>query len=130
MTDNPHPTPPTTDHDATRPAPRTFAGQNLAEADLARADLTDEDGGARLRLDPALEPTAQPRTYVVEATVVDVDEQTVSATRQVVALPPLLLGLRRRGEPADRILGEAGKDSACAAQGIPAISSVDTVTPD
>lgn len=48
----------------------------------------------------------------------------------LVLAVPLLLGLRRRGEPADRILGEAGKDSACAAQGIPAISSVDTVTPD
>ncbi len=82
-----------------------FSGESRFEATpaFARADLTDEDGGARLRLDPALEPTAQPRTYVVEATVVDVDEQTVSATRQVVALPPLLLGLR-----VPRYLEEAG----------------------
>jgi uncharacterized protein YfaS (alpha-2-macroglobulin family) len=61
---------------------------------LERADQTDEDGGAKLALNPTLEPTAQPRTYVVEATVIDADDQTVSATRQVVALPALLLGLK------------------------------------
>ena len=60
---------------------------------LERADTTDEDGGAKLTLNPAIEPTAQPRTYVVEATVVDADEQTVTATRQVVAVPPFLVGL-------------------------------------
>ncbi|HSM50379.1 MAG TPA: alpha-2-macroglobulin, partial [Thermoanaerobaculia bacterium] len=72
-----------------------FAGGGRFESTpaFARADTTDEDGGARLRVDPGVEPTAQPRVYVVEATVVDVDEQTVTATRQVVALPPLLLGL-------------------------------------
>lgn len=82
-----------------------FAGGGRFESTpaFARADTTDEDGGARLRLDPGVEPTAQPRVYVVEATVVDVDEQTVTATRQVVALPPLLLGLR-----VPRYLEEAG----------------------
>jgi len=60
---------------------------------IERADATDEDGGARLTLNPAIEPTAQPRTYVVEATVVDADEQTVTATRQVVAVPPFLVGV-------------------------------------
>lgn len=40
---------------------------------------------------------------------------------------PLLFSLRNMHEPADQIVGEAGKQSACAAQGIPAISSVDTV---
>ena len=46
-----------------------------------------------------------------------------------VVVLPLLLALRRLGEPADRIVGEAGKQSACAAQGIPSISAVETVTP-
>lgn len=41
---------------------------------------------------------------------------------------PLLFALRRLDEPADQIVGQAGLNSACAAQGIPAISSVDTVT--
>jgi uncharacterized protein YfaS (alpha-2-macroglobulin family) len=61
---------------------------------IERADSTDEDGGAKLPLNPTVEPTAQPRTYVVEATVIDADDQTVSATRQIVALPALLLGLK------------------------------------
>lgn len=47
-----------------------------------------------------------------------------------IAAVPLLFGLRRLNRPADQIKGEAGKDSACAAQGIPPISSVDTSTPD
>ncbi len=61
---------------------------------LAREDTTDEDGGASLLLNPALEATAQARTYVVEATVVGADDQTVTATRRVVGLPPFLLGLK------------------------------------
>jgi len=46
-----------------------------------------------------------------------------------VGVVPLLFALRRLDEPADQIVGEAGKQSACAAQGIPQISSVDTITP-
>jgi len=61
---------------------------------LERADTTDGEGGARLAIDPTVEPTAQPRTYVVEATVVDADEQTVTATQQVIAVPPLLVGVK------------------------------------
>ncbi|MEM1176767.1 MAG: MG2 domain-containing protein [Acidobacteriota bacterium] len=55
---------------------------------------TDDDGGATLTLDPSIEPTAQPRTYVVEATITGADDQTVTATRRVVALPPFVLGLK------------------------------------
>jgi hypothetical protein len=47
-----------------------------------------------------------------------------------VIVAPVLLALRNRNERADRILGQAGKGSACAAQGIPAISGVDTITSD
>ena len=45
-----------------------------------------------------------------------------------VLVLPILFLLRRLHEPADRIVGEAGKQSACAGQGIPSISTVDTVT--
>jgi len=55
---------------------------------------TDEEGGARVVINPALEPSAQPRTYVVEVTVVGVDEQTVTATRQVHAVPPFVVGVK------------------------------------
>lgn len=42
----------------------------------------------------------------------------------VLALP-LVLILRRMGEPADLIVGRAGVQGACAAQGLPTISAVD-----
>ncbi len=60
---------------------------------LERTDSTDESGHAKLTLNPAVEATAQPRTYVVEATVVGADDQTVTSTRSIVALPPFVLGL-------------------------------------
>ncbi|MEQ9502157.1 MAG: alpha-2-macroglobulin family protein [Deltaproteobacteria bacterium] len=60
---------------------------------LGRNDSTDETGAAKLELNPALEPTAQPRTYVVEATVTGADDQTVSATKQVRAVPPFVVGV-------------------------------------
>ncbi len=60
---------------------------------LTRDDTTGESGGALLKLNPAIEPTAQPRTYVVEATVTGADDQTVTSTRRVAALPAFVLGL-------------------------------------
>lgn len=42
----------------------------------------------------------------------------------ILALPVLLL-LRRLNEPADLIIGAAGKQGACAAQGLPNVSAVD-----
>jgi hypothetical protein len=61
---------------------------------LEKQDTTDAEGGAKLVLNPAVEPTAQPRSYVIEATVTGADDQTVTATRQVIALPPFVLGLK------------------------------------
>jgi MFS family permease len=46
----------------------------------------------------------------------------------LLALPPLLL-LRRRREPADVIVGRrAGANAPCAAQGLPPVSGLDTIT--
>ncbi len=75
---------------------------------LGREATTDERGGASLDLNPAVEPTAQPRTYVVEATITGADDQTVTATKQVRAIPPFVLGLKapRFLERADRIRPE------------------------
>lgn len=39
---------------------------------------------------------------------------------------PVVLVLRRRNDPADIIVGTAGQPGACAAQGLPTVSSVDT----
>lgn len=59
-----------------------------------RLDATDAAGAASLALNPGLEPTAQPRQYVVEATVTGADDQTVTATKRVLALPAFVLGLK------------------------------------
>ena len=61
---------------------------------LERSETTDDDGGARLVLNPTIEPTAQPRSYVVEATVTGEDDQTVTTSRRILALPPFVLGLK------------------------------------
>ncbi|NNG02267.1 MAG: alpha-2-macroglobulin [Desulfobacteraceae bacterium] len=55
---------------------------------------TDIQGGDVITLDPGIEPTAQPRRYVIESTVTGADDQTVSNTHQVLALPPFVLGLK------------------------------------
>lgn len=60
---------------------------------LTKDGVTDDAGSATLKLNPAIEPTAQPRMYVVEATVTGADDQTVTSTRRVAALPPFVLGL-------------------------------------
>src|SRR4029078_6045410 len=70
------------------------SGKFQSSPRLDREDTTGDDGGAHLTLNPAIEPTAQPRTYVVEATVTGDDDQTVTSTRQVAAVPPLLVGLK------------------------------------
>src|SRR5882724_1050792 len=61
---------------------------------LEREARTDGQGAASLDLNPATEPTAQPRSYVVEATVVGDDDQSVTSTQQVIALPPFALGIK------------------------------------
>ncbi len=63
-------------------------------AKVEREETTDADGAASLVINPATEVTAQPRTYVVEATVTGANDQTVTAVEQVVALPPFVLGLK------------------------------------
>ncbi|MBT3223009.1 MAG: alpha-2-macroglobulin, partial [Proteobacteria bacterium] len=55
---------------------------------------TDDNGSSILQLDPTIEPTAQPRTYVVEATVTGADEQTVTTVRHVRAVPSFVIGIR------------------------------------
>lgn len=69
-----------------------------------RSATTDARGQSRLTLDPGIEPNAQPRTYVVEATVTDADEQTVTTTHRVDAVPAFVLGLK-----APRYLERAGE---------------------
>ncbi|MBF0588401.1 MAG: alpha-2-macroglobulin [Magnetococcales bacterium] len=55
---------------------------------------TDDKGAASIMLDPSREPTAQPRRYIVESTVIGADDQTVTATHETLSLPPFVLGLK------------------------------------
>jgi uncharacterized protein YfaS (alpha-2-macroglobulin family) len=68
---------------------------------------TDAGGAAQLTLDPTLEPTAQPRTYVVEATVTGDDGQQIRSVAHVPALPPFVLGVKM-----PRYLAKAGSIAA------------------
>lgn len=61
---------------------------------LEREGRTDDGGSARLTLDPTIEPTAQPRRYVVEATVTGDDDVQIRNTQNIVALPPFALGVK------------------------------------
>lgn len=61
---------------------------------IEKQDTTDENGSASITLNPALELTAQPRTYLVEATVTGADDQTVTASKSIQALPAFVLGLK------------------------------------
>jgi uncharacterized protein YfaS (alpha-2-macroglobulin family) len=61
---------------------------------MNRDAKTDAGGSAQLTLDPTIEPTAQPREYVVEATVTGDDDLQVRSTQHIVALPPFVLGVK------------------------------------
>ena len=61
---------------------------------MNREAKTDAGGSAQLTLDPTIEPTAQPRQYVVEATVTGDDDLQVRGTQHVNALPPFVLGVK------------------------------------
>ncbi|TNE88930.1 MAG: alpha-2-macroglobulin [Deltaproteobacteria bacterium] len=86
-----------------------FASQSRfrASPDVVRSVLTDAAGESVIDLDPSLEPTAQPRTYVVEATVTGADDQTVTSTTRVHAVPAFALGLK-----APRVVEKAKRFSA------------------
>jgi uncharacterized protein YfaS (alpha-2-macroglobulin family) len=73
-----------------------FSGRERFQgsAALEQEGETDAQGGASLALNPAAEPTSQPRSYVIEATVTGADDQTVSTTQRVLALPAVVLGLK------------------------------------
>ncbi len=73
-----------------------FSGQREFRASpvMNRQGRTDDGGSARIDLDPTVEPTAQPRRYVIEATVTGDDDIQVRSTQSVVALPPFVLGVK------------------------------------
>lgn len=75
---------------------------------LEKDGTTDDQGAAVLELNPAIEPTAQPRSYVIEATVTGDDDQTVTSTQEIAALPPFAIGVKvpRYLKEADSVAAE------------------------
>ncbi|MBK7003151.1 MAG: alpha-2-macroglobulin [Rhodoferax sp.] len=73
-----------------------FSGRERFQSSpvLEREEQTDAQGGSSITINPALETTGQPRSYVFEATVTGADDQTVSATQRVLALPAIVLGIK------------------------------------
>jgi alpha-2-macroglobulin len=61
---------------------------------LERNARSDAGGSAQLALDPTIEPTAQPRRYVIEATVTGDDDTQIRNIAHVAAVPPFVLGMK------------------------------------
>ncbi len=55
---------------------------------------TSDDGSASITVNPQTATNGNPRKYIVEATVTDADEQSVSNYHTVVTLPPFVLGMK------------------------------------
>jgi alpha-2-macroglobulin len=62
-------------------------------------DVIDQTGACSITVDPTLAMDNMPRRYVFEATVRGADEQTVTATYDVFAIPSFVLGMK-----ADRFI--------------------------
>jgi hypothetical protein len=91
-------------------------------AAIEKADKTDGSGASVMAVNPALEMDARPRKYVFEVMVTGADDQTVTAVKEVKALPPFLIGLKVdrfiQGEKVIRpsILALDGENKALAGQ--------------
>lgn len=66
----------------------------LRRTGSSKQEITDDNGSATLELNPALDPDGRPRRYVVHATVRGADEQTVTASKRIAAVPAFILGLK------------------------------------
>jgi uncharacterized protein YfaS (alpha-2-macroglobulin family) len=69
-----------------------YAGDDVG--DMTKTDRTDKNGASELIINPTKEPDAKPRQYFVETTVRGADEQTVTNSKWVTALPPFVLGVK------------------------------------
>jgi len=65
-----------------------------SEGVIEQTDVTGDDGQASLVVNVQSATKGNPRKYVCEATVTDVDEQTVSDRHSFIALPPFALGMK------------------------------------
>lgn len=100
------------------------SGRFTSGGALERTDVTDGTGASKITVDPSIELDVRPRRYIFEATVTGTDEQTVTNTRQVLALPPFVLGLeverfhKEGGKVAARIVAIDHADKLLAGQAV------------
>ena len=93
-------------------------GKFKSTAVLERDQRTDAGGAARMTFDTAIEPTAQPRRYSIEATVTGDDGVEVRNVQNVIALPPFVLGVKtqryveRPGAVTPELIAIDGKGEA------------------
>ncbi|PPC89084.1 MAG: alpha-2-macroglobulin, partial [Methylocystis sp.] len=93
-------------------------GKFKSTAVLERDQRTDAGGAARMTFDTAIEPTAQPRRYSIEATVTGDDGIEVRNVQNVIALPPFVLGVKtpryveRPGAVTPELIAIDGKGDA------------------
>ncbi len=76
---------------------RAYFGRDAApEADalIERTGRTSDAGDGSLTIDPRTVPAAGPRRYVVEAVVSGDDGREVTATREILGLPGVALGVK------------------------------------
>ena len=72
-------------------------GRSASPGSRARfesAATTDDKGGASLVIDPTVEADSAPRAYFVEATLTGADDQTVTVSKKIDAVPAFALGLK------------------------------------
>ncbi|MGA2763313.1 MAG: MG2 domain-containing protein [Spirochaetia bacterium] len=69
------------------------ADGSAASGVLSQSAKLDDDGSAKIRVNPAAEGDARARRYSVRATVQGADRQTVTTVKQVFALPSFSIGL-------------------------------------
>lgn len=73
-----------------------FSGQSetISQPLSTKRDKTDDNGAAKLVLDPTTFPESGPMQYVVEAEVRSLDQQSVSAVKSIPVMPPFVLGIK------------------------------------
>jgi len=75
---------------------------------LSEGSKTDKNGTGKITINPLEDPALESRVYVVEATVTGVDDQRVTAVKEIKATPAFLLGVKapRILKPGEEISAE------------------------
>jgi uncharacterized protein YfaS (alpha-2-macroglobulin family) len=61
---------------------------------LEESNTTDDNGHTKITVNPQTATNGNPRKYIIEATVTDADQQSVSNYHSMITLPPFVLGMK------------------------------------